>query len=180
ITDLEKEVKELKNVDHSLALLAKIRSEVPTAVKEYIGTNLNDALHKLLQRHTAEVIQEHSVLADVIDVPKQQQKPQISAEEIQKIKMEQVEKQPESKYTIRSSDKTALPEFELKQALFDSMHASKSFNKNPTNKTLYHALMEYFIEDENCKTPYLRSWLISGILFSCNFSIDVASSHGDS
>nr|GEY86509.1 hypothetical protein [Tanacetum cinerariifolium] len=42
---LEKEVKELKKVDHSSAL-ATIRSEVPTAVKEYLGTNLDDALHK--------------------------------------------------------------------------------------------------------------------------------------
>ncbi|GKC79625.1 hypothetical protein Tco_1130399, partial [Tanacetum coccineum] len=33
VSDLEKEVKELKDVDHSLALLATIKSEVPTAVK---------------------------------------------------------------------------------------------------------------------------------------------------
>ncbi|GKF19421.1 hypothetical protein Tco_0068059, partial [Tanacetum coccineum] len=94
-------------------------------------------------------IQEHSVPADVIDVLKQQQKPHESAEEILKIKMEQAEKQPESKYTIRSSDKIELAEFDLKQALFDSMHASKSFNKTPKNKTLYHALMESLIKDEN-------------------------------
>ncbi|GJU80567.1 hypothetical protein Tco_1282932 [Tanacetum coccineum] len=63
--------------------------------------------------------------------------------------MEQAEKQLESKYTIRSSDKIALVEFDLKQALFNSMHASKSFNKTPANKTLYHALMESLIKDEN-------------------------------
>ncbi|GJZ72075.1 hypothetical protein Tco_0635926 [Tanacetum coccineum] len=61
--------------------------------------------------------------------------------------MEKAEKQPQSKYTIRSSDKTALAEFDMKKALFDSMHASKSFNKTP--KTVYHALMESLIEDEN-------------------------------
>ncbi|GKA59679.1 hypothetical protein Tco_0758992 [Tanacetum coccineum] len=63
--------------------------------------------------------------------------------------MEQAEKPPESIYTIRSFDKTALAEFYMKKALFDSMHASKSFNKTPTNKTIYHALMESLIEDEN-------------------------------
>nr|GFD25412.1 hypothetical protein [Tanacetum cinerariifolium] len=84
------EVKELKNFDHSSALLATIRSEVPTAIKEYIGINLDAAFYK-----------------------------------------------------------TALAEFDLKQALFDSMHASKSFNKTPTNKTIYHDLMESLIEDEN-------------------------------
>ncbi|GJU17672.1 hypothetical protein Tco_1145638 [Tanacetum coccineum] len=29
------------------------------------------------------------------------------------------------------------------------MHANKSFNRNPTNHRLYHALMEALIEDEN-------------------------------
>ncbi|GKA14489.1 hypothetical protein Tco_0694135 [Tanacetum coccineum] len=48
--------------------------------------------------------------------------------------MEKAEKQPESKYTIRSSDKTALAEFDMKKSLFDSMHASKSFNKTPKTK----------------------------------------------
>ncbi|GKE30233.1 hypothetical protein Tco_1445617 [Tanacetum coccineum] len=74
VSDLEKEVKELKNVDHSIALLATIKYEVPTAIKEYLGTNLGDTLHKVLQRHTAEFIKEHSVLADVVEVLKQQQK----------------------------------------------------------------------------------------------------------
>ncbi|GKF62227.1 hypothetical protein Tco_0182281, partial [Tanacetum coccineum] len=67
-----KEVKELKNVDHSKVLLATIKSKVTLAVNEYLGTNLGDTLHKVLQRHTAEFIQEHFVLADVIDVLKQQ------------------------------------------------------------------------------------------------------------
>ncbi|GJS90376.1 hypothetical protein Tco_0773012 [Tanacetum coccineum] len=29
------------------------------------------------------------------------------------------------------------------------MHANKSFNRNPANHRLYHALMEALIEDEN-------------------------------
>ncbi|GJZ80544.1 hypothetical protein Tco_0645538 [Tanacetum coccineum] len=46
VSDLEKEVKELKKVDHSSALLATIKYEVLTAVKEYLGTSLDDALYK--------------------------------------------------------------------------------------------------------------------------------------
>ncbi|GJZ97027.1 hypothetical protein Tco_0669361 [Tanacetum coccineum] len=103
-------IKELKNVDHSSSLLATIRFEVPTVVKEYLGTNPDDALHKVLQRHTADVIKEQFVPVDVINVLKQQQKPQ--------------------------------------KTPFDSMHASKSFNKTPKNKSLYHALIESLIEDE--------------------------------
>nr|GFA02192.1 hypothetical protein [Tanacetum cinerariifolium] len=34
-------------------------------------------------------------------------------------------------------------------AFYKSMYANKSFNRNPTNHRLYHALMEELIEDEN-------------------------------
>nr|GEX07039.1 hypothetical protein [Tanacetum cinerariifolium] len=74
VPDLEKEVKELKNADHSTKLLATIKSEVLTAVKEYFRTNLGDTLHKT---------------------------------------------------------------------------ASKSFNKHPKHKALYHALMESILADED-------------------------------
>nr|GEX41295.1 hypothetical protein [Tanacetum cinerariifolium] len=47
VPDLEKEVQELKQVDHSTALLATIKFDVLTAVKEYLGKSLGDALHKL-------------------------------------------------------------------------------------------------------------------------------------
>ncbi|GJU97575.1 hypothetical protein Tco_1326846, partial [Tanacetum coccineum] len=115
VLDLEKEVKELKNVDHSTTLLATIKSEVPTAIKEYLGTSLGDTLHK------------------------------ISA----KIKMEHVAKQKESQYTIKSSNKVALNEFDHKQALFETMIESKSFNKHPKHMTLYHALKESILADED-------------------------------
>ncbi|GJY95344.1 hypothetical protein Tco_0511705 [Tanacetum coccineum] len=96
VSDLEKEVKEIKNVDHSTTLLETIKSEVLTAVKEYLGTSLGDALHKVLQRHTTKLVKEHYVLADVIEVLKQQQKPQKSVADIRKIKMEHAVKQQES------------------------------------------------------------------------------------
>nr|GEV22824.1 hypothetical protein [Tanacetum cinerariifolium] len=46
LSDLEKEVKELKNVDQSLELLSTIKFTVTNAVKEYLGTSLDDALYK--------------------------------------------------------------------------------------------------------------------------------------
>ncbi|GJU82058.1 retrovirus-related pol polyprotein from transposon TNT 1-94 [Tanacetum coccineum] len=124
VSDLEKEVKELKNIDHSLALLTTIKSKVPTDVKEYLGTSLDDALHK-------------------------QQKPQKSVEDIRKIKMEHAVKQQESQYTITSSDKVALKEFDQKRTLFETITKSKSFDRNPKHKALYHALMESILEDED-------------------------------
>nr|GEY28407.1 hypothetical protein [Tanacetum cinerariifolium] len=42
----EKDVKELKQVDHSSAILASVRSQVSTMVNEYLGSSLGDTLHK--------------------------------------------------------------------------------------------------------------------------------------
>nr|GEU58267.1 hypothetical protein [Tanacetum cinerariifolium] len=44
-----------------------IKSEVPTVVKEYLETSLDNTLHKVIKRHIAELIKEHFVLADVIE-----------------------------------------------------------------------------------------------------------------
>ncbi|GKC53958.1 hypothetical protein Tco_1076703 [Tanacetum coccineum] len=65
------------------------------------------------------------------------------------IKKEQAEKQKKPQFTIKSTDKVDLKEYDLKSALYQSMHANKYFNKNPANHQLYHALMEALIEDEN-------------------------------
>ncbi|GJT94716.1 hypothetical protein Tco_1090234 [Tanacetum coccineum] len=149
LSDVENEVKTLKNVDHGLAIRAAVKSEVPTVVKEYLGTSLDDALYKALQRHSAELVKEHFVLADVTDVLQQQQKPQKSVADILKIKMEQAGKQQEPKYTIVSSNMDSLREFNQKRTLFETMTKNKSFEQNSKHKALYHALMESILEDED-------------------------------
>ncbi|GJS67542.1 hypothetical protein Tco_0682106 [Tanacetum coccineum] len=53
------------------------------------------------------------------------------------------------KFTIKSTDKAALNEYDQKSALYQTMNANKSFNRNPANHRLYHALKEVLIEDEN-------------------------------
>ncbi|GJX48125.1 hypothetical protein Tco_0273315 [Tanacetum coccineum] len=54
-----------------------------------------------------------------------------------------------SKFNIKSTDKAVLKEYDQKSALYQTMHANKSFNRNPANHRLYHALMKALIEDEN-------------------------------
>ncbi|GKD88252.1 hypothetical protein Tco_1363759 [Tanacetum coccineum] len=49
------------------------------------------------------------------------------------IKKEQAEKQQIPKFTVKSTNKAALEEYNLKSALYQSMHANKSFNRNPAN-----------------------------------------------
>nr|GEU43041.1 retrovirus-related Pol polyprotein from transposon TNT 1-94 [Tanacetum cinerariifolium] len=48
LSDLENKVKTLRNDDHNSAISASIKSKVPTVVKDYLGTGLDDALHKAL------------------------------------------------------------------------------------------------------------------------------------
>ncbi|GKA31157.1 hypothetical protein Tco_0717462 [Tanacetum coccineum] len=102
VSDLEKEVKILRNIDHNIAIHATIKSEVLIVVKECLGTNLEDSLHKVIQKQTAEFIREHNVPAAVVTDELKQQQPQKSSIDIRKIKMEQASKQQETKYTITS------------------------------------------------------------------------------
>ncbi|GKF53015.1 hypothetical protein Tco_0159925, partial [Tanacetum coccineum] len=66
-----------------------------------------------------------------------------------RIKKEQGEEKQDSTYSIRSTDKVDLEEFNLKSALFKHMNKIKSANRNTANYRLYHALMEALIADED-------------------------------
>ncbi|GJV96683.1 hypothetical protein Tco_1548260 [Tanacetum coccineum] len=149
IANLEKDVKELKTVDHSATLLSTIKSEVPNAVKEYLGTSLDDTLHKVLQKHSAGITKEHSVPDEIVERLRQQYVPEKSTEDIRKIKIEHARKQQEPKETITSSDTIDLTEFDQKTTLIETMTKSKSFNKSPKQRAMYHALMESILEDED-------------------------------
>ncbi|GKF54537.1 hypothetical protein Tco_0161447, partial [Tanacetum coccineum] len=56
ITNLERDVKELKVVDHSAALLSTIKAKILNVVKEYLRKSLDDALYKVLKKHDADII----------------------------------------------------------------------------------------------------------------------------
>ncbi|GKB17001.1 hypothetical protein Tco_0850924 [Tanacetum coccineum] len=122
-------------------------SQVPTAVDKYLGTKLDDALLKVLERHTADLIEKYSVLPGPESI--QNQESEKSPKEIIRIKKEQGEEKQDSTYSIRSTDKVDLEEFDLKSALFKHMNKIKSANRNTANYHLYHALMEALIADED-------------------------------
>ncbi|GJR06640.1 hypothetical protein Tco_0529624 [Tanacetum coccineum] len=147
VARLEQEMSEVKKTDHSADVLASIRTQVPTAVDNYLGTKLDDSLLKVLERHTADLIEKYSVLPGPESVKNQESEK--SPKEIIKAKKEQDEEKQDSTYSIRSTDKVDLEEFDLKSALFSHMNKKKSANKNTTNYHLYHALMEALIADED-------------------------------
>ncbi|GKC84176.1 hypothetical protein Tco_1139893 [Tanacetum coccineum] len=116
-------------------------------VDKYLGSKLDDALLRVLERHTTDLIGKYFVLSGLETIKNQESKK--SPKEIIKIKREQDEKKQESTYTIRSTDKVALKEFDLKSALFKHMNKNRTVNRNPANYHLYHALMEVLIADED-------------------------------
>ncbi|GJS23413.1 hypothetical protein Tco_0452045 [Tanacetum coccineum] len=59
---MEQEMSEVKKTDHSADVLASIKSQVPTVVDKYLGIKLDDALLKILEQHTADLIEKYSVL----------------------------------------------------------------------------------------------------------------------
>ncbi|GKA99220.1 hypothetical protein Tco_0827157, partial [Tanacetum coccineum] len=93
VAKLEKDVSELKKIDHSTKALATLKSQVPTVVEQYLGSKIDDDLQK---------------------IPTEK-----SASEILNIKKEQAEKQKMPKYTIKSTDKASLKEYDQKTLIED-------------------------------------------------------------
>ncbi|GJT35735.1 hypothetical protein Tco_0926154 [Tanacetum coccineum] len=121
----------------------------------YIGSKVGDVFQKELKKHTTDLIQKYSLQqffesskkqTPIVDLEQGYEK---SALEILKIKKEQAKKKQTPKFSIKSTDQAALEEYDMKSALYQSMHVNNSFNRNPANHRLYHALMEALIEDEN-------------------------------
>ncbi|GKC94469.1 hypothetical protein Tco_1159911, partial [Tanacetum coccineum] len=112
VARLEQEMSEIKKTDHSAEVLALIKSQVPTVVDKYLGTKLDDALLRSLERHTTELIEKYSELPGPESVKNQESEK--SPKEIIINKREQGEEKQESTYSIRSTDKVSLEEFDLK------------------------------------------------------------------
>ncbi|GJW61706.1 hypothetical protein Tco_0111041 [Tanacetum coccineum] len=128
VAKLEKDVFELKKIDHSTKALATIKTN-------------------LIQKHSVKPAPELTkIQTPTVNLEQESEK---SPSEIRKLKREQAKKKKMSKYTIKSIDKAILKVYDLKSALYHTMHENKSFNRNPANHALYHALMKAFIEDEN-------------------------------
>ncbi|GJZ65382.1 retrovirus-related pol polyprotein from transposon TNT 1-94, partial [Tanacetum coccineum] len=100
VARLEQEMSEVKKTDHSADVLASIKSQVPTAVDKYLGTKLDDALLKILERHTADLIEKYSVLPGPESVKNQESEK--SPKEIIRAKKEQGEEK------ITPSDEDAM------------------------------------------------------------------------
>ncbi|GJZ23274.1 hypothetical protein Tco_0560733, partial [Tanacetum coccineum] len=139
--------------DEEMTDAEKLNDELREVIQEVASAQVQDEAQGITTAAPTQVASSSryvsSNYAVVTDVLKQQQQPQKSSADIRKIKMEQIGKQQETKYTITSSDKASLKEFDQKRTLFETMTKSKSFDKNPKHMALYHALKESILEDED-------------------------------
>ncbi|GJX03954.1 hypothetical protein Tco_0189870 [Tanacetum coccineum] len=117
VAKLEQDMSEVKKTDHSAAVLASIQSQVPKVIDKYLGTKIDDALLKALEKHTADLIQKYSMLPGPESSKKQEYEK--STKEFIRIKREQGEKKQKPTYTIKSTDKAALEEYDLKTLIQD-------------------------------------------------------------
>ncbi|GJZ07870.1 hypothetical protein Tco_0542153 [Tanacetum coccineum] len=136
VAKLEKDVSKLKKIDLSAKALAALKTQVLSVVDNYLGSKVRDVFQKELKKHTAYLIQKYS-RQQIPELPKNQtlivdleQESEKSPSEILKIKKEQAEKQKMPKFTIKSTDKEALKEFDQKRALSTRRwHANNPFKK---------------------------------------------------
>ncbi|GJY17987.1 hypothetical protein Tco_0389478 [Tanacetum coccineum] len=124
VSALEKEVQELKQVDHSTTTLASVRSHVPTVVNEYLGSTLGDTLHKiLLPRGKDDMMTETKTL--LLDQTKGKKKRQED-------KSESSKKPSASKESSRNVEESTHEKAEtnVDQPKDDVPKTSKTLNKN--------------------------------------------------
>ncbi|GKB41937.1 hypothetical protein Tco_0886879 [Tanacetum coccineum] len=112
----------------------KIKSQVPSAVNDYLGSSLGDALQKVLQKHIEEL------------------KGHISQKDASKIiqaKQEHGAKEQLPRQSAKPYDQVAEAEFKQKKIIFNMMRESKSYEKHSTHKALYDALMLSMIQGKD-------------------------------
>ncbi|GKE04602.1 hypothetical protein Tco_1396620, partial [Tanacetum coccineum] len=132
-------------------------------------------------RHTTDLIQKYSVKPapepsniQTLTTDLELEFEKISLE-IRKIKKELAEKQKMPRYTIKSTDKAALKEYDQKSALYQTMNENKTINRNHANHALYHAFMEALIEDENAMDKGVSDTVAphQGKTARCNILINI-------
>ncbi|GJY99417.1 hypothetical protein Tco_0516847 [Tanacetum coccineum] len=139
-----------------------------TSSRNKLNPEINDHYNILTGECQKDELKTKDKAFSLLDIPIPHETPQILSPSVQNILVSMILKttnlppipeivtetlvttaDPSPQFTIKSTDKAALEEYDLKSALYQSMHANKVFNKNPANHRLYHALMEALIEDEN-------------------------------
>ncbi|GJW61672.1 hypothetical protein Tco_0111007 [Tanacetum coccineum] len=120
VSELEKDVNKLKQVNHSITILESIRSEVPEAGNKYFGSTLRDTLQKVLQRHTEELRHEFSQKT-ICQTHTKDLNMKVSQDDVSKfikVKQKRAAQEKMPKYLTTLYDQAAEDEHKQKEILF--------------------------------------------------------------
>nr|GEY88687.1 hypothetical protein [Tanacetum cinerariifolium] len=138
VSVLEKDVQELKAVDHTTTLLASLRSKIPLVVNAYLGSSMGDALQKVLQKHTEELIQQYPQQVNYQNFIKESMQANI----INKVKNLL------AKFLPKAVSDFSTPVIQSTTILFDKMDKSSSYLTHDKNQALYDALFNSLCLDD--------------------------------
>ncbi|GJU95681.1 hypothetical protein Tco_1320437 [Tanacetum coccineum] len=185
VTNLEKDLSEIKQVDQ----YAQALSSIPTIVDRYIDNKVGEAINKAIQAHNLDCRQEaqdekneyiglvDTSMRTIIKEEVTTQLPQILpqavydfatpvieknvAESLEAAVLKRSSSQPQSTYEAAA----ALFEFELIKMLIDKMEKNKSYDKTAYKRELYEALVKSYETDKDLFDSY-------GEVFTLKRSID--------
>ncbi|GJU95179.1 hypothetical protein Tco_1319935 [Tanacetum coccineum] len=146
VSNLEKELTELKQADHSVLLLATIKSQIPAMVDDHLDTRIGDSIQDAFQSYTTEFGKKaQAERKRYIDLVEKSVKDIISnestiTESLEDVVLAKSSSQLESTYEAASS----LTEFELKKILIDKMKRSQLNLTADEHKELYKALVKSY------------------------------------
>ncbi|GKB24646.1 hypothetical protein Tco_0864047 [Tanacetum coccineum] len=148
VSVLEKDVQELKEVDHTTTLCTLLRSEIPFAINAYLGSSLGDALQKSVQANLINEVKNQ--------LPKFLPKAvsDFATPVIQSTVKNALEKTllvlAQSSSQAQSSLQAAksLSEYELKMILFEKIDNSCSYLTHDKHQALFDALLNSMSLDD--------------------------------
>ncbi|GJY11895.1 hypothetical protein Tco_0381204 [Tanacetum coccineum] len=141
VTNLEKDLLEIKQVDQ----YAQALSTIPAIVDRYIDNKLGEAIYNAIQAHNLYCKQEAQdekneyiglVNTSIRTIIKEEN----IAESLKAAVLKMSSSQPQSTYEAA----VALSEFELTKMLIDKMEKNKSYNKAAYKQELYEALVKSY------------------------------------
>ncbi|GJT19777.1 hypothetical protein Tco_0878483 [Tanacetum coccineum] len=135
VTNLEKDLPEMKQVDR----YAQALSSIPAIVDRYMDNKLREAINKAIQAHNLD-------FSDVATPAIQKN----VAEFLEAVVLKKSSSQPQSSYEAA----TTLIEFKLIKILINKMEKNKSFNKDDHKRELYKALVTAYETDKDLFESY--------------------------
>nr|GEU72347.1 hypothetical protein [Tanacetum cinerariifolium] len=143
VTDLEKNLSEIKQIDQ----YAQALSSIPAIVDRYMDNKLGEAINKVIQAHNFDCIEEvqdeKKEYIELVDSTKN------VAESLEAVVLTRSSSQPQSSYEAAAT----LSEFELIKILIDKIEKNKSFDVADYKRELYDALVKSYNTDKDIFEP---------------------------